>query len=62
MLEVNPQHPLLKRIEGEPDAARAGDLALWLLEQAQVAAGVTPDDPSGLVRRMNRLLLETPAA
>ena len=62
VLEVNPQHPLLKRIEGETDPARAGDLALWLLEQAQVAAGVTPDDPSGFVRRMNRLLLETPAA
>ncbi len=62
VLEVNPQHPLLKRIEGETDAARAGDLALWLLEQAQVAAGVTPDDPAGFVRRMNRLLLETPAA
>ena len=61
-LEVNPQHPLLKRIAGEADPARAGDLALWLLEQAQVAAGVTPDDPSGFVRRMNRLLLETPAA
>ncbi len=62
VLEVNPQHPLLKRIEGETDPARAGDLALWLLEQAPVAAGVTPDDPAGFVRRMNRLLLEpTPA-
>ena len=62
VLEVNPQHPLLKRIEGEADPARAGDLALWLLEQAQVAAGVTPDDPDGFVRRVNRLLLEsTPA-
>ncbi len=62
VLEINPQHPLLKRIEGETDPARAGDLALWLLEQAQVAAGVTPDDPAGFVRRVNRLLLEsTPA-
>ncbi|MDE2176913.1 MAG: molecular chaperone HtpG [Xanthomonadaceae bacterium] len=62
VLEVNPQHPLLKRIGDAADPARAGDLALWLLEQAQVAAGVTPDDPAGFVRRMNRLLLETPAA
>src|SRR5690606_397966 len=32
-LEVNPQHPLLRRLQGEADDTRAGDLAHLLLDQ-----------------------------
>jgi molecular chaperone HtpG len=39
VLEINPGHALLKRLEQETDNERASDLALLLLEQAQVAEG-----------------------
>ncbi|HRQ65981.1 MAG TPA: molecular chaperone HtpG [Xanthomonadaceae bacterium] len=55
-LEVNPGHALLKRLEGESDEARAGDIALVLLEQAQLAEGGQLDDPASFVRRVNTLL------
>ncbi len=57
VLEINPAHALLKRFEGEHDAARAEDLALLLLEQAQVAEGAQLDDPAAFVQRLNRVLL-----
>jgi len=55
-LEINPQHALARRLLGEHDDARAGDLAHLLLEQAQLAAGAPLADPAAFVQRMNRLL------
>ncbi len=57
-LEINPEHALLKRYDSEQDTTRASDLALLLLEQAQVAEGAQLDDPAGFVKRINRVLLE----
>jgi molecular chaperone HtpG len=56
-LEVNPAHPLVKRVEGEADEAKARDLATLLLEQAEIAAGAQLPDPAAFVQRMNRVLL-----
>ena len=56
-LEINPKHALVKRLEAEGDEAKATDLAMLLLEQAQVAEGAQLEDPSAFVRRMNRVLL-----
>ena len=56
-LEVNPQHPLVQRVQTESDEATARDIATLLLEQAEIAAGATLPDPSAFVQRMNRLLL-----
>ena len=56
VLEVNLAHPLLKRFEAEADDARAGDLALVLLEQALLAEGGQLEDPAAYVRRVNALL------
>ncbi|MDH5832794.1 molecular chaperone HtpG [Luteimonas kalidii] len=56
VLEVNPRHPLLQKLLGEHDDARAGDLAHLLLEQAELAAGAPLVDPAAFVQRMNRLL------
>ncbi len=56
VLEVNPAHPLLKRLEGEGDDGTAGDLALLLLEQAEVAAGAPLADPAAFLKRVNRLI------
>ena len=57
VLEINPAHPLLKRLQGECDDAQAMDLALLLLEQAQVAEGAQLDDPAAFVQRLNRVIL-----
>jgi molecular chaperone HtpG len=56
-LEVNPQHPLLKRVESEADAAKAADLANLLLDQAEIAAGAQLPDPAAFVQRLNRLIV-----
>ncbi len=56
ILEINPVHPLLKRLEGETDNARASDLGLLLLDQAQLLEGVALEDPAAYVRRVNALL------
>lgn len=54
ILEVNAKHPLVQRAgaEGEP----AADVAMLLLEQAQILEGAQLDDPAEYVRRVNRLL------
>ena len=62
VLEINPAHALLKRLEAEADPERSKDLALLLLEQAQVAEGAQLDDPAAFVQRLNRILLGTPTA
>ena len=56
-LELNPEHPLVKRLAAEGDDAKAGDLANLLLEQAEITAGAQLADPAGFVQRMNRVLL-----
>lgn len=56
-LEINPQHALLQKIDGEADEAKATDLATLLLEQAELAAGAPLPDPAAFVQRVNRLLL-----
>jgi molecular chaperone HtpG len=56
-LEINPEHPLLARIEGLQDGAEFDDLALLLLEQATLADGGHLPDPAAFVQRLNRLLL-----
>ena len=57
VLEINPGHPLLKRLEGEQDGIGREDLALLLLEQAQLAEGNALDDPAAFIQRVNRLLV-----
>jgi molecular chaperone HtpG len=56
VLEINPGHGLLKRLDSEADSTRANDLALLLLEQAQLLEGVALEDPAAYVRRVNALL------
>jgi len=56
-LEINPQHPLLKRVEAETDTAKAADLANLLLDQAEIAAGAQLPDPAAFVQRLNRLIV-----
>ena len=56
-LEINPAHALLKRLESESDSKRAEDIALLLLDQAQLLEGVALEDPAAYVRRVNALIV-----
>ncbi len=58
ILEINPTHPLVTRVNDESDEDRYGDWATMLYEQALLAEGGRLDDPAGFVQRMNDMLLE----
>ncbi|MCX7672312.1 MAG: molecular chaperone HtpG [Thiobacillaceae bacterium] len=55
ILEVNPAHPLVQRIERE-EGERRQALAQLLLEEAILLDGGELDDPAGFVRRVNSLM------
>jgi len=57
-LELNPEHALVKRLDGESDPARFERLALLLFEQAVLAEGRQLEDPAAFVARLNELLAE----
>ncbi len=56
ILEVNPQHALVKRLEAQTDDS-FGDWAELLLDQAMLAEGAALKDPAAFVKRVNALLL-----
>ena len=56
--EFNPQHPLVTRLDTEPDEDRFAELVEVLFDQASLAEGGNLQDPAGYVDRLNRLLLE----
>jgi len=57
ILEINPEHPLVKRIEQSSDE-QFSDWSSLLLDQALLADGSQLGDPVGFVQRMNQLLLK----
>lgn len=61
VLEINPAHPLIAKLEAEADGARFDDLGRVLFDQAALAAGDSLKDPGAYVARLNRLLLELSA-
>lgn len=65
ILEINPGHPVLLRMEAEQDEQSFGDWAALLVDQALLAEGGQLEDPASFVRRMNKMfteLAEIPAA
>ena len=58
ILEINPQHPMLKKMELLPnEGGHFDDYASILFDEALLAEGGQIDDPAGFVRRINRLML-----
>jgi len=53
ILEVNPDHALVKRLDGDP---RFEDLAQILFDQALLAEGGHLEDPAAYVQRVTKLL------
>lgn len=60
-MEINIEHPLLKRLDQEADEDRFADLAQILLDQAVLAEGSALEDPATYVSRLNKLLVEMSA-
>ena len=58
IFELNPEHPLVQRLEQEASEDRFADLANILLEQARLAEGSQLKDAAGFVARLNKLLLD----
>lgn len=54
ILEINPEHPLVKRLEGTD---KFEDLANVIFDQALLAEGGVPEDPAAYLKRINNLLL-----
>jgi molecular chaperone HtpG len=55
ILEINPEHPLVKKLEG---SNQFDDLANVIFDQAVIAEGGLPEDPAAYVKRINSLLLK----
>lgn len=55
ILEINPHHPMLKRLKVE--SAHFDDWSHILFDQALLAEGGQPEDPAAFVKRLNALLL-----
>lgn len=58
VFELNPDHPLINKLEHERDEERFGDLISLLFDQASLAEGHELEDPSRFSRQLNKLLLE----
>jgi molecular chaperone HtpG len=57
ILELNPTHKLVKRLENEAEEVKFNDLAHLVFDQALLAEGGQLNDPASFVRRMNSLLV-----
>ncbi len=60
-MEINVEHPLVKRLDQEADEDRFADLAQILLDQAFLSEGSALEDPATYVSRLNKLLVEMSA-
>ncbi|HSO07950.1 MAG TPA: molecular chaperone HtpG [Pelomicrobium sp.] len=56
ILELNPRHPVVRRLGEEADDARFADWSHLLFEQALLAEGGQLEDPGAFVRRLNQLM------
>jgi molecular chaperone HtpG len=66
ILEINPRHPLVERLNRGQDDPRLADWANVLFDQAVLTAGARLEEPGAFVARLNDLLIaltgETPDA
>ncbi|MFI0373201.1 molecular chaperone HtpG [Actinomadura sp. 1N219] len=57
ILEINPGHPLVERLNGGQDDPRLADWAHVLYDQAVLTSGARIDEPGAFVSRLNKLLV-----
>jgi len=56
--EINPEHPLVKKLNDEQNDERFNDLTHVLFDQAALASGEQLKEPGAFVSRLNKLLLD----
>jgi molecular chaperone HtpG len=56
ILEINPDHEIIKKLENAGDESVVEDISFLLLEQAMIVEGVEIKDPNQFVARMNRVI------
>jgi molecular chaperone HtpG len=61
LLEINMEHPLVRKLSAERDEKRFDALSNIILDHALLAEGAQLDNPAAYVRRMNQLLLDIEA-
>ncbi len=57
ILEVNPEHPLVKKLDTPEGQIHFHDLAHIVFDQALLAEGGMPENPAAYVKRVNALLV-----
>jgi molecular chaperone HtpG len=57
VLELNPKHPLVERLNRDPGDPRLAEWAHVLYSQAVLTLGARIDDPAAFVSRLNDLLV-----
>ncbi|WP_376766560.1 molecular chaperone HtpG [Teredinibacter franksiae] len=57
-IEINPEHPLVQKMDKETDEDRFADFAHVLFDQANLAEGGSLQDPAAYVQRLNKLLMD----
>lgn len=58
ILELNPEHSLVAKLDQESDEDRFADLVEILFDQSTLAEGGQLQDPAAYVHRLNKLILE----
>jgi molecular chaperone HtpG len=58
ILEINPQHPIIRKIQNEQDEKRFTDWAYILFDQSVLGLGEQLENPTRFVHRLNDLLAQ----
>ena len=57
ILEINPDHPIVKQLDAEKSKKKFDDWSAILFDQALLAEGGQLDDPAGFVAKLNEMLV-----
>jgi len=57
ILEINPDHPIVKKLDAEKSKTKFADWSDILFDQALLAEGGQLDDPAGFVAKLNKMLV-----
>ena len=57
VLEINPDHPIVKKLDSEKSKKKFADWSDILFDQALLAEGGQLDDPAGFVAKLNDMLV-----
>ena len=59
ILEINPDHKIIKKLKSKIKQKSFEDLTFLLYEQALIQEGVKLEDPSGFVERLNSVIVKS---